>query len=187
MAVSPIQSRKQRWLDFYDLSSSRRIVFIIRYAPDLPARPRPNPERRQERIEWIWQLRPMARFDKPQNHFKRSASLIFRMDNLSCDIATSWNYSRCRLPHFEKIIQRYFTPSDSAPCRPSIPVIPKKWTACSGIGGRLAPESVVAFDRITHQYVSNARNCGARKRKLGTSGWSAHSRISAIAGYLSWL
>jgi hypothetical protein len=58
----------------------------------------------------IWQLRPMARFDKPHAHFKRSASLIFRMDNLSCDIPTSWNFSRCRLPHFEKIIQRYFTP-----------------------------------------------------------------------------
>ena len=49
-------------------------------------------------------------------------------------------------------------PNDSAPCCPSIPAHPQKvdgmprnqWTTCSGFGGWLAPESVVAFDRITH-------------------------------------
>jgi len=28
-----------------------------------------------------------------------------------------------------------------------------RWTAYSGFGGRLAPESVVAIDRITHDYI----------------------------------
>jgi hypothetical protein len=34
----------------------------------------------------IWQLRPIERSDNPQAHFKRSTSLILRMDNLSCDM-----------------------------------------------------------------------------------------------------
>jgi hypothetical protein len=55
MINSDLQSRKQHWLEFYDRSSLRHIVFIIRYAPELPIRPLPNPERRQERINWIWQ------------------------------------------------------------------------------------------------------------------------------------
>lgn len=55
MPDQAIQIRKQRWVDFYDLSSPYRMVFLIRYAPDLPARPLPNPERKLERIEWIWQ------------------------------------------------------------------------------------------------------------------------------------
>ncbi len=52
---SVLQTRKNRWLDFYDLTSPQRMMFLIRYAPDLPARPVPNPELKQERIEWIWQ------------------------------------------------------------------------------------------------------------------------------------
>src|ERR1035437_9358104 len=96
----------------------------------------------------IWQLRAIDRFDKPHSHFKRNASLIFRMDNLSCDITTSWNYSRDSLPHFKKIIQRHSPMQDSAPCRPPIPLIPKKWTACSGISGRHAPDSVDGLLRI---------------------------------------
>ena len=55
MTDPAIQSRKQRWLEFYDLSSSRRFICIIRFAPGLPERPLPNPEKEQERIEWIWQ------------------------------------------------------------------------------------------------------------------------------------
>jgi hypothetical protein len=55
MTDAAIQSRKQRWLEFYDLSSSRRFIHIIRFSPDLPTRPLPNPEMERERIEWIWQ------------------------------------------------------------------------------------------------------------------------------------
>jgi hypothetical protein len=55
MAESALQIRKQRWLDFYDLSSPRRVAYLIRYAPELSPRPLPTPERVPERIEWIWQ------------------------------------------------------------------------------------------------------------------------------------
>jgi len=33
-----------------------------------------------------------------------------------------------------------------------------RWTTYSGFGGRLAPESVVAFDRITHSDISLTLN-----------------------------
>jgi hypothetical protein len=55
MTDPAIQSRKQRWLEFYDLPSSRRFIHIIRFSPDLPNRPLPNPDMEQKRIEWIWQ------------------------------------------------------------------------------------------------------------------------------------
>jgi hypothetical protein len=50
--------------------------------------------------------------DRPPVHFKRNTSLIFRMDNLSCDMATSpWGIVEAdSLPHLDRIIQRYFTP-----------------------------------------------------------------------------
>jgi len=50
-----LQGRKQRWLDLYDRTAPRRAVLLIRYAPELPPRPWPNPEAKRERIEWIWQ------------------------------------------------------------------------------------------------------------------------------------
>ena len=49
-----IKERKQRWCNFYDFSQPASQVFIIRYAPDLPPRPVPNPELKRERIEWSW-------------------------------------------------------------------------------------------------------------------------------------
>ena len=55
VADSASLMRKQHWLEFYDLASPRRQIFLIRYAPELPVRPLPNPERRKERLEWIWQ------------------------------------------------------------------------------------------------------------------------------------
>jgi hypothetical protein len=54
MSESALQARKQRWLEFYDLASPRRLATLIRYAPDLPPRPLPMPDRITERIEWIW-------------------------------------------------------------------------------------------------------------------------------------
>jgi hypothetical protein len=48
-----------------------------------------------------------------------------------------------------RIIQHHFTHNkDSAPYRPVIPIIYKKWTASTGFGGQLAPESVVDIDRF---------------------------------------
>jgi hypothetical protein len=49
-----IIQRKQRWRNFLDLYHPFRFVFLIRYAPELPSRPWPNPELKQSRIEWIW-------------------------------------------------------------------------------------------------------------------------------------
>ncbi|HJZ06081.1 MAG TPA: hypothetical protein VJ327_09605 [Patescibacteria group bacterium] len=58
------------------------------------------------------QLRATARLDNPHVHFNRNTSVIFRMDNLSCDMATSppGNDVGDSLPHFVEIIRRYFTP-----------------------------------------------------------------------------
>lgn len=70
----PLQTRVQHWLEFYDLASRRRVALIIRHAPGLPARPLPNPEHRQARIEWIWQ--------NYQYHFERMAWLDD--DSLPC-------------------------------------------------------------------------------------------------------
>jgi len=55
MTDSGIELRKQHWLDLYDLSSQRRVAYLIRFNPGLPPRPLPTPERVPERIEWIWQ------------------------------------------------------------------------------------------------------------------------------------
>lgn len=55
MTESAILSRKQRWVEFLDLNSARRAVFLIRYCPELAYRPLPNPDCIQERIEWIWE------------------------------------------------------------------------------------------------------------------------------------
>lgn len=54
-SLAKVSQRKQRWLDFLDLSSSTRFVYLLRYAPELGVKPWPNPELKQPRIEWIWQ------------------------------------------------------------------------------------------------------------------------------------
>ena len=54
MTESTLQFRKKRWLEFFDLSSPRRVAYLIRYAPDLGPRPLPFPDRIPERIDWIW-------------------------------------------------------------------------------------------------------------------------------------
>ncbi len=74
MTYSTIDSRKQHWLDFYDLTSARRLVFVIRYDQGLPARPLPNPDRREERLEWIWR--------NYEHHLKRMEWLAD--DSLPC-------------------------------------------------------------------------------------------------------
>lgn len=55
MADSTVELHKQRWMEFYDLTSPRRVAYLIRYAPELPPRPLPLPNCVPERIEWIWQ------------------------------------------------------------------------------------------------------------------------------------
>lgn len=52
--IASLQDRKQRWINFYDLANPRRLVVIVRYAPDLPPRPLPNPDLVEQRLEWIW-------------------------------------------------------------------------------------------------------------------------------------
>jgi hypothetical protein len=49
-----IASRKQRWIDFYDLEKSPICMFLIRYMPDLGTRPWPRGDNKSERIEWAW-------------------------------------------------------------------------------------------------------------------------------------
>jgi hypothetical protein len=53
-SMRTVSQRKQRWLDFLDLSHPSRFVYLIRYAPELGAKPWPNPEQKQSRIDWIW-------------------------------------------------------------------------------------------------------------------------------------
>ncbi len=51
-----IARRKAAWLEFYDLTSARRFLWIIRPREGQPApRPLPNPENTQARIEYAWQ------------------------------------------------------------------------------------------------------------------------------------
>jgi hypothetical protein len=55
MPLSPaITQRKQRWVNFLDISHPSRYVFLIRYAPESGTRPWPNPELKKSRIDWIW-------------------------------------------------------------------------------------------------------------------------------------
>lgn len=49
-----VSLRKQRWLNFLDKTHPSRFVFLIRYAPELDAKPWPNPELKKSRLEWIW-------------------------------------------------------------------------------------------------------------------------------------
>jgi hypothetical protein len=50
-----IAQRKQRWSNFYDFEQPVSRMVLIRYAPELPPRPWPNPELKGKRLEWIWQ------------------------------------------------------------------------------------------------------------------------------------
>jgi hypothetical protein len=49
-----LQNRKQRWIDFYDLSQPPRHMLVVRYLPGLGPRPWPRPDNLAERIEWAW-------------------------------------------------------------------------------------------------------------------------------------
>jgi hypothetical protein len=50
-----IDQRKTRWLNLYDPAQPGAAVFLIRYLPDLPARPWPHLSNAAERVEWAWQ------------------------------------------------------------------------------------------------------------------------------------
>jgi len=50
---SLLKERKQRWMDFMDMSSPTRNVFLIHYYGDMPARPPQWPEKDREQLEWI--------------------------------------------------------------------------------------------------------------------------------------
>lgn len=49
-----IQRRKQRWLDFYDLTRPPTSLFLIRCLDTLPERPLPHPQNMAARMDWIW-------------------------------------------------------------------------------------------------------------------------------------
>jgi hypothetical protein len=55
MTDSRIAARKQRWVEFLDVKSTRRVAYLIRYCPELKPRPLPNPDLVRERIEWSWE------------------------------------------------------------------------------------------------------------------------------------
>jgi len=60
---SIIEKRKQAWLDFYDRKPSPKHVFIINYWPDIKPAPKPWPEFKKERMEYI--------YDKCCRHMER--------------------------------------------------------------------------------------------------------------------
>jgi hypothetical protein len=54
MTDQTIISRKQRWLNFYNLLKPASHLFIIHYTPGLETRPWPRPDLKTARIEWAW-------------------------------------------------------------------------------------------------------------------------------------
>jgi hypothetical protein len=50
-----IARRKQRWRQCFDPNAPAGHLFLIRYDPEAPVRPPPNPEHKQARIEWAWE------------------------------------------------------------------------------------------------------------------------------------
>jgi hypothetical protein len=50
-----IEDRKQRWINFMDMDSQEKCVYLI-YTPDddIPPRPEPWPDKVSKRIEWAW-------------------------------------------------------------------------------------------------------------------------------------
>jgi hypothetical protein len=49
-----IAERKQRWVDFYDMSKPGRNLLLVRWMPALEDRPWPSSGNIQQRIEWAW-------------------------------------------------------------------------------------------------------------------------------------
>ncbi len=50
-----ISFRKQRWIDFYDPNKTPSRLFLINFSTELGARPWPNADQVEQRIEWAWQ------------------------------------------------------------------------------------------------------------------------------------
>ena len=50
-----IEARKSRWVDFYDLKKEPSQMFFLRLPENEPVRPLPHPDKKKERIEWIWE------------------------------------------------------------------------------------------------------------------------------------
>jgi hypothetical protein len=49
-----IAERKQRWVDFYDMSKPSRNLLLVRWMPALEDRPWPGSGNIQQRIAWAW-------------------------------------------------------------------------------------------------------------------------------------
>jgi uroporphyrinogen-III decarboxylase len=54
MTDARIAARKQRWLDFYDMSKPRQQRFLVYYLPGLEERPSPRTDNHTQRLEWSW-------------------------------------------------------------------------------------------------------------------------------------
>jgi hypothetical protein len=54
-ATKIIAGRKERWAQFYDINSTTRFMFLVRYEKEVATRPFPNRNNPKERTEWAWQ------------------------------------------------------------------------------------------------------------------------------------
>ena len=128
----------------------------------------------------------MARLDRPQVHFNLKTSVIFRMDNLSCDIATSppgvmWEIACHNLlglssvtsppTRFRLYAVHRFRSAPKNGRHPSDCVdgmLRIRWSTCSGFDGHFRPD-YAAISRLDptdlyhcikqHKRVSEARVC----------------------------
>jgi len=55
-----------------------------------------------------------------------------------------------------------------------------RWTTYSGFGGRLAPESVAAFDRITH-LIGDGVNCTIAGQKTPEGYYNVERMLKSLA------
>ena len=114
------------------------------------------------------QLRAIARFDRPQAHFRRRTPPILRTVNPSGAFSPSFVFLTQRMPKLRKIDERrslcalpsFRIPSvpstESEPCRPPVPMCLETWSVCRryrwtewlGMSGPNPSESMVGMARI---------------------------------------
>jgi hypothetical protein len=80
MSIYTMEERKRRWVDFLDMKSPVKQVFLVEYYDEgTPARPMLWRDKKKERIEWAWQM-----YNQMLEHVQwlRDDSLPF-LDNLT--------------------------------------------------------------------------------------------------------
>lgn len=55
MSPKTLLERKKRWQGFYDVRRPARHMFLIRFSENERERPWPNPDKKQDRVEWAWE------------------------------------------------------------------------------------------------------------------------------------